>query len=125
MKFYVIDFNTKAFKMLAEVVEIVVKKDEIYNEISKVLESDSIEFIDYSNEIVMIIDEMGKFKRSNPVFQLKTSDGILLEIAGKILFARNIENEFSTDIGSITYEDIFNLRLNLDIELIGITKGKV
>lgn len=39
----------------------------------------------------------------------------------RLVFVLSIENEFSTDIGSIKQEDIFNLRLNLDIKLIGMT----
>ena len=41
-----------------------------------------------------------------PVFILKTEDGISLEVAGKIIFARNIEHEFSTDIGSIKFDSV-------------------
>ena len=51
-------------------------------------------------------------------------DKVKIWIAGKIIFSRNIENEFSTDIGSIKYEDIFNLRTQLQIQLIGVTKGE-
>lgn len=72
----------------------------------------------------MVIDEDGKFKKYNPIFRVITEDGITLELAGKILFARNIENEFSTDIGSIKAEDIFYLRNNLNIELLGVTRGE-
>ncbi|WP_342441507.1 hypothetical protein MHB65_20085 [Lysinibacillus sp. FSL K6-0075] len=46
------------------------------------------------------------------------------QLAGRLLFVRNIENEFSVDIESIMYEDIFNLRTNLQIQLIGVTKGE-
>ena len=122
MKFYLINFNVMTLSMQAEVIEANAKDNGVYEELSNILESASIEFIDYNDEIVMIIDENGKYKEYNPVFQLKTSDGITLELAGKVLFARNIENEFSTDIGSIKYDDIFYLRSNLEIKLIGMIK---
>lgn len=123
MKFYVISFDTNLYKMKAEVIKVNPSINDIYDELSIIIESDSLEFVDFNNEIVMVIDEQGKFKKNNPVFRIKTDDGITLDLAGKILFARNIENEFSTDIGSIKHEDIFNLRLNLDIKLIGMTTG--
>ena len=109
--------------MSAEVIKVNPAINDIYDELSIVIESDSLEFVDFNNEIVMVIDEQGKFKKNNPVFRIVTDDSITLDLAGKILFARNIENEFSTDIGSIKHEDIFNLRLNLDIKLIGMTTG--
>ena len=72
----------------------------------------------------MVINEDGKFKKNNPVFRVVTDDGIALALAGKILFARNIENEFSTDIDSIKAEDIFYLRNNLNIQLLGVVRGE-
>mgnify|MGYP003429928856 FL=1 len=72
----------------------------------------------------MVINEDGKFKKNNPVFRVVTDDGIALDLAGKILFARNIENEFSTDIDSIKAEDIFYLRNNLNIQLLGVVRGE-
>ncbi|MCM3723975.1 hypothetical protein [Solibacillus isronensis] len=123
MKFYVISFDTDAFKLKAEVTKIDSTLGDIYDELSSLIESDSLEFVDYNNEIVIIIDEQGKCKKGNPMFRIVTEDGITLDLAGKILFARNIENDFSTDIGSIKHEDIFNLRLNLDIKLIGMITG--
>lgn len=120
MQFYMIGFDTTSFKLEADI--LTVNDNDIYDEIVKVLNCEILEFIDYNDEIVMIIDENGKFKKYNPVFNIETSDGICLEVAGRILFARNIENEFSTDIGSIFMEDISYLRANLDIKLLGIVK---
>lgn len=124
MKFYVISFDTNLFKMNAEVIKIDSVINDIYDELSIIIESDSLEFVDFNNEIVMVIDEQGKFKKDNPVFRIVTDDGITLDLAGKILFARNFENEFSTDIGGIKAEDIFHLRNNLNIQLLGVTRGE-
>lgn len=124
MKFYVISFDTKFFKMNAEVIKIECIINDIYDELSKIIGSNSLEFIDFNNDLVMVIDEDGKFKKNNPIFRVITDDGITLNLAGKILFARNVENEFSTDIGSIKAENIFYLRNNLDIQLLGVTKGE-
>lgn len=68
----------------------------------------------------MVIDEEGKFKKNNPIYIVITDDGITLHLAGKLLFARNQETEFSTDICSIKTEDIFYLRNNLNIQLLGV-----
>ena len=124
MKFYVIIFNTQTLKVEAEVVEYKANRDKIYDKLCMLLNCDSLEFVDYSEDIVIIVDENGKFKPNNPVFNVITQDGYSVELAGKIIFARNIENEHSTDIGSIKYEDIFNLRTQLQIQLIGVTKGE-
>lgn len=115
-----ISFDVEVFKMNAEVIRINSTLGDTYDKVSMLIESDSLEFVDYNSEIVMIIDEQGKFKKNNPLFRIITEDGITLELAGKILFARNIENEFSTDIGSIVPVDISYLRDNLDIKLLGI-----
>ena len=124
MKFYVIAFNTQTLKVEAEVVEYKANRDDIYDKLCMLLNCDSLEFVDYNEDIVIIVDENGKFKPNNPVFNVITQDGYPVELAGKIIFARNIENEYSTDIGSIKYEDIFNLRTQLQIQLIGVTKGE-
>lgn len=123
MKFYSINFNSQTSKIEAEVENINVNDTDIYEQICKILNCKSLEFIDYNYEIVMIVDEYGKYKKKNPVFNVNTEDGSAIELAGKILFARNIYNEFSTDIGSITYEDIFSLRIKLGIHLLGVVKG--
>ena len=120
MDFYMISFDVEVFKMNAEVIRINSTLGDTYDKVSMLIESDSLEFVDYNSEIVMIIDEQGKSKKNNPLYRIITEDGITLELAGKVLFARNIENEFSTDIGSIKSEDIFYLRDNLDIKLLGI-----
>lgn len=124
IKFYAIAFNTQTLKIEAEVVECRANKDNIYDKLCILLNCDSLEFVDYNEDIVIIVDENGKLKSNNPVFNMITQDGFSLELAGKVAFARNIENEFSTDIGSIKYEDIFNLRTKLQIQLIGVTKGE-
>lgn len=124
MEFYVISFDTDVFKMKAEVTKIDSALIDIYDELSILIGSDSLEFVDFNNEIVMVIDELGKTKKYNPVFRVVTKDGITLDLAGKILFARNVENEYSTDIGGIKAEDIFYLRNNLDITLLGVSEGE-
>lgn len=110
--------------MSAEVIQIECTADDIYDELSSIIGSDLLEFVDFNNEVVMVIDEEGKFKKNNPIFRVVTDDGITLDLAGKLLFARNVENEFSTDIGSIKAEDIFYLRNNLDIQLLGVVRGE-
>lgn len=123
IKFYIIDFNTQTLKIEVEVTECKADKDNLYNKLCRLLNCDSLEFVDYNQDIVIILDENGKFKPDNPVFNVITEDGVSIELAGKIIFARNIENEFNTDVGSIKYEDIFKLRTQLQIQLIGVTKG--
>ena len=117
---YLLYFDIQIMKIQANVVYLNANLD---REINNILQSNGYEFFDYSGEIAILVDDQGFFKEGNPVFEIVSEYGDRSKLAGRLLFVRNVENEFSTDIGSIKYEDIFNLRLNLDIKLIGMTKG--
>ena len=123
MKFYAITFNTTTFKMEAEVITIKYKTpEEQYEKLAESLNSESFDVIDYSEEIAILVDDTGFYKKNNPIFNLTMEDGSVCELAGKLLFVRNVYNEYSTDVGSITYEDIFHLRRLLDIRIIGMVR---
>ncbi|MGY3190390.1 hypothetical protein [Lysinibacillus sp. TE18511] len=85
------------------------------------MNADGYDFYDYSDEIVILVDDRGFEKSLNPVFELVSAFGDRSRLAGRLVFVRNVENEYSTDIGSIKREDIFSLRINLDIKIIGMT----
>ena len=124
LQVYLLYFNTEIMKIQAEVLQLNATKDNFDNEINTVLQSTGYDFYDYSDEITILVDDQGFFKPNNPVFEIVSEFGDRTQLAGRLLFVRNIENEFSVDIGSIKYEDIFNLRTNLQIQLIGVTKGE-
>ena len=124
LQVYLLYFNTEIMKIQAEVLQLNATKDNFDNEINTVLQSTGYDFYDYSDEITILVDDQGFFKPNNPVFEIVSEFGERTQLAGRLLFVRNIENEFSVDIGSIKYEDIFNLRTNLQIQLIGVTKGE-
>ena len=124
LQVYLLYFNTEIMKIQAEVLQLNATKDNFDNEINTVLQSTGYDFYDYSDEIAILVDDQGFFKPNNPVFEIVSEFGDRTQLAGRLLFVRNIENEFSVDIGSIKYEDIFNLRTNLQIQLIGVTKGE-
>ena len=124
LQVYLLYFNTEIMKIQAEVLQLNATKDNFDNEINTVLQSTGYDFYDYSDEITILVDDQGFFKPNNPVFEIVSELGDRTQLAGRLLFVRNIENEFSVDIGSIKYEDIFNLRTNLQIQLIGVTKGE-
>lgn len=123
MKVYTLQFNTDIFKIEADVVELTYASlDDQYNKLINLLESDGLDVIDYNEDIAILVDDTGFEKKNNPVYTITTEDGITCQLAGKLLFVRNVYNENSTDFGSITYEDIFHIRRLLDIQLIGTTK---
>ena len=124
LQVYLLYFNTEIMKIQAEVLQLNATKDNFDNEINTVLQSTGYDFYDYSDEITILVDDQGFFKPNNPVFEIVSEFGDRTQLAGRLLFVRNIENEFSVDIGSIKYEDIFNLRTNLQIQLVGVTKGE-
>ncbi|MER1987520.1 MAG: hypothetical protein ABS948_16700 [Solibacillus sp.] len=121
---YLLYFDIEKSKIQADVVRLNDEtSDTLEQTLGDALQSESYEFNDYSDEITIIVDNRGFEKANNPVFNIVSTYGDVMQLAGRLLFVRNVENEFSTDIGSIKYEDIFNLRLNLEIKLIGMTKG--
>lgn len=124
LKAYLIYFDVEIMKIQAEVIEINNSSSEIFDkQIHQLLNTDGYDFYDYNDEIAILVDDRGFDKELNPIFEIKSDYGDISHLAGRLIFVRNIENEFSIDIGSIKHEDIFNLRLNLDIKLIGMTKG--
>ena len=124
LQVYLLYFDTEIMKIQAEVLQLNGTQGNFDNEINTVLQSTGYDFYDYSDEITILVDDQGFFKPNNPVFEIVSEFGDRTQLAGRLLFVRNIENEFSVDIGSIKYEDIFNLRTNLQIQLIGVTKGE-
>lgn len=91
----------------------------------KLLNADGLEVIDYNEDIAILVDDRGFEKQNNPVFEVITEDGITLQLAGRILFVRNIYNEESTDFGSITEEYVTYLKNHLKITLKGILKNSL
>lgn len=124
MQMYAVYFDTETMKMNAEVITLIADNNDVLdNEIHRNLDATGYDFFDYSDEIVILVDDQGFFKEGLPVFEIESTYGDVSKLAGKLLFVRNVENEFSVDIGSITYEDIFKLRNEMKIQFVGFTKG--
>lgn len=123
MQVYLLYFDMNEMKIKVEILNLNNITDEKLNEeINEVLNSSGYDFYDYSEDIAILVDDQGFFKPGNPVFEIESIYGDQSKLAGRLLFVRNIENEFSVDIGSIKYEDIFKLRTELEIKLVGMTK---
>jgi hypothetical protein len=123
LQVYLVYFDTTIMKIQAEVLQLHNETADILDrELKKALQADGYDFYDYSDEIAILVDDRGFEKALNPVFELASTFGDRSRLAGSLVFVRNVENEYSTDIGSIKYGDIFNLRIGLDINLIGMTK---
>lgn len=122
---YLLYFDLEIMKIQAEVLQLSNETiDSLDREINKILQAEGYDFYDYSDEITILVDNQGFLKAGNPVFEVISEFGDRAQLAGRLLFVRNIENEFSTDISNIKYEDIFKLRTQLQIQLIGMTKGE-
>lgn len=120
MQVYMVNFNTDVLKVEADIVTFEHQSsDDQYENLLKLLDADGIDVLDYNDEIAILVDDIGFQKPNNPIYQLVLADGHTVELAGKLLFVRNIYNEHSTDWGSITKEDIFQLRRLLNIRIIG------
>ena len=126
MQIYAINFNLETLKIEADLHEIQYdNSDEQYDQLLKLLNSDGLEVLDYNDEIAILVDDRGFEKKNNPVFEVVTEDNIKSQLAGKVLFVRNIYNEYSTDFGSITLEDVTNLKNNLKISLMGVIQNPI
>ena len=124
MNVYAIQFNIETFKIEADIHEIeYYDLDQQYEKLVDLLNAEGLDVVDYNEDIAILVDDRGFEKKNNPVFQVKTQDNISCQLAGKLLFVRNIYNVESTDFGSVTAEDIFHLRNNLQITLKGLLES--
>lgn len=123
LKLYYIDFPEKEMKYDIGTVHINNDNLTVQNaEICRLLKADSYDIADYSDEISILVDDAGFYKSGLPIWKIHTPDGQILELVGKLLFLRNIETEYSTDFTDIRAEDIFNFRIGMEIELLGLKK---
>lgn len=121
MNVYAINFNTDTFKIEADVHGIEYSNlDEQYDILVELLNAEGLDVVDYNEDIAILVDDRGFEKKNNPIFEVKTEDNISCQLAGKLLFVRNIYNPESTDFGSVTAKDILHLRNNLQITLKGL-----
>lgn len=121
---YAVYFDTETMKMNAEVLTLLADtNDDFDKEIHRILDATGYDFFDYSEDIAILVDDQGLFKKSLPVFKIESLYGDVTKLAGKLLFVRNVETEHSVNIGSISYEDVMKLRDELKIQFIGFTKG--
>lgn len=124
MQIYSVYLDINTTKMNAEVIKLGVSTgEELDQEIHCILNATGYDIFDYSDEIAILVDNQGFFKEGLPVFEIEGTYGNINKLAGKLLFVRNVENEYSVDIGSIKYEDIFKLRNEMNIKFIGFTRG--
>ncbi|WP_010291220.1 hypothetical protein [Kurthia massiliensis] len=123
LKLYYIDFPES--KMQYDVGTVMIDNDNLdvqTEEICRLLRADSYDIADYSEEIAILVDDAGFYKSGLPIWKVTTPDGHELQLIGKLLFVRNIEKEYSTDFASIAAEDVFNFRIGLNIELLGLKR---
>lgn len=123
LQVYLLYFDTEIMKIQAQVLKLHNETAELLDrELHNVLQAEGYDFYEYSDELAVLVDDRGFEKAFNPVFEIVSVFGDRSHLAGRLVFVRNVDTEYSTDIGSIKHEDIFNLRINLDIKFIGMTK---
>lgn len=123
LKLYYIDFPEQQMQYDVGTVDINNDNLTVQNEeICRILNAESYDIADYSDEISILVDDAGFYKAGLPIWKIHTPDGQTLDLIGKLLFVRNIETEYSTDFIDIRAEDIFNFRIGMEIELLGMKK---
>ena len=124
LQIYLLYFDIEQTKIVAEVLSLQnADEEQLEWELNKLLQSESYDFFDYSDDIAILVDDRGFEKVNNPVFEIVSEFGDTSHLAGRLVFVRNVENEFSIDFGSIEAKDVLHLRENLYIKLVGLTKG--
>lgn len=123
LKLYYIDFPEQQMQYDVGTIQINNDNLTVQNaEICRILNAESYDIADYSDEISILVDDAGFYKAGLPIWKIHTPDGQTLDLIGKLLFVRNIETEYSTDFTDIRAEDIFNFRIGMEIELLGMKK---
>lgn len=123
LKLYYIDFPEQQMQYDVGTIQINNDNLTVQNaEICRILNAESYDIADYSDEISILVDDAGFYKSGLPIWKINTPDGHTLELIGKLLFVRNVETEYSTDFISVTAEDIFKFKIELDIYLLGFLK---
>lgn len=123
MNVYTIDFNTNSFKIEADYVEVLFNTmDEQYVKLCQLARAEGLDEVEYNDEIVILVDDRGYEKYHNPVFEVIAEDGTVFHIAGKLLFVRHEDEEEQSNYGSVTIDEVYFLRNNLQIIFKGILK---
>lgn len=120
MKVYFIGFDFKIMSYVDGVKEI--EKDDKNGNLKdyyRIIDCDLIDIVNYSEEIAIVVDDEGLLKSGNPVFEINLPNGNQLHLAGTLVFAKDPKNGES--LTGLDAGEIYNLMMNLDIKVIGVT----
>lgn len=120
MQGYYLNFNTYIMKYDVDIVEI--NEGNFDEEIHNLLNISGYDIFEYSENIVILVDDQGFNKIGMPIFEIISEYGDLNYLSGGLLFLGNIEREFSADFTSLSYDDILFLKDNMKIRFVGLTK---
>jgi len=83
----------------------------------------TIDIVNLSKDVCIIIDDEGLLKSGNPVFEVKTEMiDEPLQLAGTMLFAGQTETDEGAEIDTLSTGKCLELLNNLKIRVIGVTK---
>lgn len=121
MKVYTVGFDFEKMAIKTEVVEFEKENNNLKNYYN-IIGCDTIDIVNLNEDIAIVVDDDGLLKSGTPVFEIKTEDGAELQLAGKLLFAKNNYTNDGTKLTGLTSGEIFNLMINLEIRVIGVTR---
>ncbi len=90
-------------------------------EICRVLKANRYAVIYYSEEIVILVDEVAAYRKCLPIWSITLTNGAQMDIPGKMLFVRTWPTEKGMKLQHIRAEDIFHIRCFANIKHIGWT----
>lgn len=90
-------------------------------EICLALKANRYAVIYYSEDIVILVDEIAAYRPQLPVWSIQLTNGAQMEIAGKLLFVRTLPTPKGMKLQHIRSEDIFHIRCFAQLQHIGWT----
>lgn len=119
----VLDFNRNNSIYTFEIIEVEENREtHNLNDFYNIIGCNTVDITDYSDDIAIIVDDEGLFKENTFITEIIAPDGYHLQLAGKLIFAKNVYTEDSTKIGGLSSGECFNLITNLKMRLMGVKR---
>ncbi|WP_053071868.1 DUF3846 domain-containing protein [Ornithinibacillus contaminans] len=117
----VLDFNYYMFQHEFSIVKIEENRDTLeLDDYYKIIGCERIDITDYNDDIAIIVDDEGLFKENTFYTEFVAPDGCNFQLAGKLIFARNVYTENGTSLTGLTAGECFKLIDSIKPRLMGV-----
>ncbi|WP_139992970.1 hypothetical protein [Kurthia sp. Dielmo] len=91
-------------------------------EICRQLRANRYAVIHYSDELVILVDELAAYKEHQPIWSICLQNGTQMDIPGTLFFSRTSPTDRGIQLINIRASDIFNIRCFANICFKGWTQ---